>query len=151
VPQSLSRILVHIVFSTKDRYPFLRDLTIREEMHCYLCGILNNRGSPALLVGGVSDHVHILCQLSRTTAISNLIGETKQASLLWVKEKHGMLAQFYWQSGYGAFSIGQSQLASIRRYIATQEEHHRKLSFQDEFRGFLRKYELEYDERYVWD
>jgi REP-associated tyrosine transposase len=133
VSQSLSKILVHIIFSTKGRYPFLHDVAIRQEMHAYLCGIFNKRESPALLVGGVSDHVHILCQLSRTTGVSNLIGEAKRASSLWIKEKQDMLGQFNWQSGYGAFSIGQSQLASVRRYIATPEEHHRKVNFQNEF------------------
>ena len=151
MPQSLSKILVHIIFSTKGRYPFLHEIAIREEMHAYLCGILNKRESPALLAGGVSDHVHILCQLSRTAGVSNLIGEAKRASSLWIKEKRGMLSQFNWQSGYGAFSIGQSQISSVKRYIAKQEEHHRKMGVQDEFRGFLKRYELECDERYVWD
>ena len=149
--QSLSKILVHIIFSTKGRYPFLQDENVCRETHSYLSGIFNQKESPALLVGGVSDHVHILCTLSRGIAISNLVGEAKRASSLWVKEKRGMLSQFNWQNGYGAFSIGQSQLASVKRYIATQKEHHRKLSFQDEFRAFLKKYQLEYDERYVWD
>jgi putative transposase len=106
-------------------------------MHAYLSGIFNQRESPALLVGGVSDHVHILCNLSRRTGISNLVGEAKRASSLWVKEKGVLLRKFNWQSGYGAFSIGQSQIAYVKQYIATQEEHHQKVSFQDKFRGTL--------------
>jgi putative transposase len=149
--QSLSKILMHVIFSTKGRYPFLQDVGIRQETHAYLSGILKHKESPALLVGGLSDHVHILCHLSRTICVSDLIGETKRASSLWIKERGGRFAQFGWQNGYGAFSIGQSQVASVKRYIATQDEHHRKLSFQDEFRALLRRYPLQYDERYVWD
>jgi putative transposase len=149
--QSLSKILVHIIFSTKGRYPFLQDVAVRQEIHAYLSGILKQKGSPAVLIGGVSDHVHILCHLSRTTAVSALIGEAKRASSLWIKERDRKFAQLGWQNGYGVFSIGQSQVASVKRYIAKQQEHHGKLSFQDEFREFLKRYQLEYDERYVWE
>jgi REP element-mobilizing transposase RayT len=99
----------------------------------------------------VSDHVHILCRLSRTLTIAQLVRELKRESSKWIKTKGRDYARFHWQEGYGAFSIGASQLEAVRRYLALQEKHHQRRSFQDEFREFLRKYEVEYDERYVWD
>ena len=151
MPQSLAKILVHAVFSTKDRYPYLRDKTLRSELHHYLGGILANLDCQPLIVGGVEDHVHLLYALSRTRNLAEIIKETKRASSLWIKTKSANLHDFSWQAGYGAFSIGHSQIESMRNYIATQEEHHRKITFQDEFREFLKTHEIEFDERYVWD
>jgi REP element-mobilizing transposase RayT len=149
--QSLAKILVHTVFSTKDRRPFLRDRVLRDELHSYIGGVLNNLDCQSILVGGVEDHVHILSTLSRTREAAEMVKEVKRCSSLWIKTKDPRLEQFAWQSGYGIFSIGFSQLATVRRYIAGQEEHHRQHSFQDEFRLLLSRYEIEFDERYVWD
>lgn len=151
VPQSLAKILVHAVFSTKDRWPFLRDKSLRDELHRYLGGILTHLECQPIIVGGVEDHVHLLCALSRTCDAATMIKEVKRGSSLWLKTKSPALADFAWQSGYGIFSIGFSQIETVRKYIAEQEEHHRKVSFQDEFRKLLRRYEIEFDERYVWD
>jgi len=151
MPQSLAKILVHAVFSTKDRRPLLRDKNLREESHPYIGGILNQLDCQPIIVGGVEDHVHLLCALSRTRQASEMIKEAKRGSSLWLKTKGVDLQDFAWQSGYGIFSIGFSQIEIVRHYIAGQEEHHRKVSFQDEFRELLRRYEIAFDERYVWD
>jgi putative transposase len=151
MPQSLANVLLHIIFSTKNREPHLRDRHLRDDLHAYLAGTLANLGCPALIVGGVSDHVHILCQLSRTTTIADLVQELKTESSKWLKERDRSLAGFYWQNGYAALSVSQSNAPRVRDYIAAQEEHHRTRSFQDEFREFLRRHKIEFDERYVWD
>jgi len=151
MPQSLAKILVHVIFSTKHRYPFLADKHIRHEMHAYLGGVCKAFGCPVLIVGGVADHVHILCSLSRNYSVAKIVGEIKRNSSKWVKTKGRGLRQFAWQNGYGIFSVSQSHVDRVRNYIAHQEEHHRRRSFQDEYRAFLKKYEIEYDERCVWD
>jgi REP element-mobilizing transposase RayT len=149
--QSLAKILVHTVFSTKDRRPFLRERAFRDELHHYLGGILNNLDCRPIIVGGVEDHVHMLSTLSRTCEAAEMVKDVKRGSSLWIKTKDPNLNQFAWQNGYGIFSIGFSQSTAVRDYIAGQEEHHRKISFQDEFRALLAKYQIEFDERYVWD
>ena len=149
--QSLAKILVHTVFSTKERRPFLRDKNLREQLHHYLGGVLGHLECQPIIVGGVEDHVHVLCALSRTREPAELVKEVRRGSSLWLKTKSPELRDFAWQNGYGIFSIGFSQIASVRDYIATQDEHHRKVSFQEEFRQFLRRYEIQFDERYVWD
>jgi REP element-mobilizing transposase RayT len=151
MPQSLAKILVHTVFSTKDRRPFLRDRALRQELHQYLGGILARLDCQPMIVGGVEDHVHLLCALSRTCEAAAMVKEAKRGSSLWLKSRDQNLHDFAWQNGYGIFSIGFSQIASVRDYIAGQEEHHRKISFQDEFRHLLRRYEIAFDERYVWE
>ena len=151
MPQSLAKILVHVVFSTKDRRPFLRDKSLREELHRYLGGILAHHDCQPLIIGGVEDHVHLLTTLSRTGTAAEMVKEAKRGSSLWLKTKTPDLRDFAWQNGYGIFSIGFSQVDAVRNYIAGQEEHHRKVSFQDEFREFLKRYEVVFDERYVWD
>lgn len=151
MPQSLSKILLHTVFSTKDRRPFLQDRELREELHRYLGGILSNLECQPIIVGGVEDHVHLLCALSRTCTPAELVKEVKRGSSIWIKTKSADLQDFSWQNGYGIFSIGFSQVPQLRSYIAGQEEHHQRMSFQDEFRGLLKRYEVDYDERYVWD
>jgi putative transposase len=151
MPQSLAKILVHTVFSTKDRRPFLRDPALRQELHHYLGGILARLDCQPMIVGGVEDHVHLLCALSRTCEAAAMVKETKRGSSLWLKSRGQDLQDFAWQNGYGIFSIGFSQIGSVQDYIAGQEEHHRKTSFQDEFRQLLRRYEIAFDERYVWD
>jgi len=151
MPQSLAKVLVHIVFSTKNRYPFLMDKDIGSEMHAYLGGTCKKLDCPVLIVGGVADHVHMLCALTRNYSLAKVIGEMKRESSKWIKTKGMMLTKFTWQSGYGVFSVSQSQVERVRKYIGEQEEHHRKKTFQDEYRSFLKSYEVEYDERYVWD
>ncbi|MCX6137727.1 MAG: IS200/IS605 family transposase [Ignavibacteriales bacterium] len=149
--QSLARVLVHIVFSTKNRCPCLADKGIRCEMHAYLGGTCNKLECMVLTVGGAADHVHILCALSRNLAIAKVVGEIKRGSSKWIKTKGENLSKFAWQNGYGVFSVGQSEVERVRRYIAGQEDHHRVKTFQDEYRVFLQEYGVQYDERYVWD
>jgi putative transposase len=151
MPQSLAKILVHTVFSTKDRRPFLRERAVSEELHRYLGGILSNLDCQPVIVGGVEDHAHLLCALGRTCEAAAMVKEVKRGSSLWLKTRSADLRDFSWQNGYGIFSIGYSQIESARDYIAGQEEHHRKISFQDEFRSLLKRYAIEFDERYVWD
>jgi putative transposase len=148
---SLTKLYAHIVFSTKKRFPFLSDNTIRDEMHAYLGGVCKTLDSPPIIIGGVADHVHILVLLSKNHAVSRVIGELKRVSSIWIKTKGGILTKFHWQNGYGAFSIGRSEIDTVRSYIQNQQEHHRKRTFQDEYRTFLQEFEMEYDEQYVWD
>ena len=149
--QSLSKMWTHLIFSTKDRFPFFADPGIREETHKYMAGILNKQMCPTLLVGGVSDHVHALFALSKNHSIAEIVYEVKRGSSKWIKTLDPKLRKFYWQAGYGAFSVSHSHVDRVRRYIEGQERHHRRTTFQDEFRKFLRRYEVEFDERYVWD
>lgn len=149
--QSLSKILVHIVFSTKNREPYLVNQELRSELHKYLGGVCRDHSSPSLVVGGVEDHVHILCALGRTIAVADLIREVKRASSKWIKSRDKKLADFHWQGGYGAFSVSQSNVEKVRKYIIEQEDHHRSMSFQDEMRMLFRKHGIEFDEQYVWD
>jgi putative transposase len=149
--QSLAKILLHAVFSTKDRRPFLREEPLREELHRYLAGTLTKIECQVMSVGGVEDHVHLLFAHSRTATVADAIKELKRTSSIWLKNKSPKLSDFAWQHGYGVFSIGYSQRAAVSAYIAKQDEHHQKISFQDEFRQLLRKYEIKFDERYVWD
>ena len=151
MPQSLSKVIIHVVFSTKDRTPFLRDKELRHRMHAFLGGICKQQGCIPIKIGGVEDHVHILATLSRTTSQAELVKELKRASAIWIKDLETSLSTFAWQAGYGAFSIGQSQIEEVARYIDNQEEHHRSLSFKDEFRLFLKRCEIGCDERYLWD
>ena len=151
MPQSLVQVYVHLVFSTKHRRTLLKDREFRERTHRYLAGICRNLKCPALLVGGVEDHVHALCRLGPNAEIASLIRDLKRDSSKWIKAEQPRLADFYWQRGYGAFSISPSHVNALKQYIARQEEHHRRESFQDEFRRLCRKYGLEIDERYVWD
>ena len=150
MPQSLSYLLTHIVFSTKDRAPVL-DVTVRPALHAYLATVARNVDCECFRVGGVSDHVHLAVRLSRTQTTAKLIEELKTSSSKWLKPQSPALATFAWQRGYGVFSVGPSDLNALLHYIDTQEEHHRTRTFQDEYRAFLKKYGIEYDERYLWD
>ncbi len=147
--QSLAQILIHVVFSTKERYPYLQP-GLRPELHAYAATVLAALESPAILVNSVDDHVHFLCRLSRNHAVCHVIQKVKTGTSKWLKTKGGVLSKFRWQSGYGAFSVSPSQVAAVRRYIEGQQSRHRSLSFQDELRGLLAKHGLEFDERYVW-
>jgi putative transposase len=150
MPQSLASILVHLVFSTKHRQPFITP-EIEPELHSYMAAILRELESPSLTINGTADHVHVLFRLGRKIALCDVVEEVKKRSSKWIKTKGEAFRTFQWQGGYGAFSIGESGVEDVRRYIARQKEHHRMKSFQDEFRAFLEKYHVEYDERYVWD
>ncbi len=149
--QSLVQIYVHLIFSTEQRRPFLEDMAVRDQVHAYLAGICRNLDSPAIIVGGVEDHVHILLRLGKQASVSDVVREVKRDSSKWVKEQARELERFQWQNGYGAFSISPGHVDELRAYIANQEEHHRRESFQDEFRRMCAKYGVEIDERYVWD
>jgi REP element-mobilizing transposase RayT len=149
--QSLSNVLLHLVFSTKNRVPYLKDPQIRETLDAYFVGTLKNLESPSLITKSVEDHVHILCQMSKQITISGLIKEIKIATSSWLKKQSRSLKDFHWQSGYGAFSVSQSRVGHVRRYILNQEEHHKTVSFQDELRALLKKHKIEFDERYLWD
>ncbi len=149
MPQSLSRVLIHLVFSTKHREPLIAP-DVQPQLHGYIVGILENLQSPSIQTGGVADHVHILFALHRTASQSQIVEAVKTGSSKWMKSDAGV-ANFAWQAGYGAFSIGESQVDAVVQYIRNQEEHHRKITFQDEYRKFLEKYQIPYDEKYVWD
>ena len=149
--QSLARLWTHLIFSTKNRLPLLSDKTIRTDMHGYLANMLREQDCETLIVNGVEDHVHALFALSRTHSIASVVKEIKRTSSGFAKELSPTLAKFHWQAGYGAFSVGQSNLAEVIRYIENQEEHHKRVTFQDEYRAFLKAYGIAYDERYVWD
>ena len=150
MPQSLAYLLTHIVFSTKDRAPLL-DATVRPALHAYLATVARNVDCECFRVGGVADHVHLAVRLSRTITMAQLVEKLKTSSSKWLKTQSPALASFSWQRGYGAFSVGRSDLDTLLRYIDNQEKHHHTRSFQNEYRAFLTKYTIEYDERYVWD
>ncbi len=151
MPQSLSAVYVHAVFSTKERRQFLRDPSLRMELHAFLGGISNRLDSPSIIAGGTDDHVHQLIRLSRKITQADWIKEIKRISNLWIREREPLLRNFSWQAGYGMFSVNPGDLDTVRQYIASQEAHHRKISFQDELRRMLKQYSIEWDERYVWD
>ena len=149
MPQSLSQIYVHLVFSTKGREPFI-STAIQPKLHAYLAGTLNAIDCPAITVGGMPEHVHLLFRLARTMTLSEVVKAAKVESSKWMKEEGG-LGEFAWQAGYGAFSVGASQLETVVHYIQNQAEHHAERSFQEEFRRMLGLYQISYNEAYVWD
>jgi len=149
--QSLSKILVHIVFSTKHRKTFLKDEAVRGELHAYTIGVLKSLESPSLAINSVEDHIHILCVLSRKIAVMKLIEEIKTSTSKWIKTKGPAYRSFYWQGGYGAFSVSESKRSEVEQYIHRQQEHHKRLTFQEEFRSLCAKHGVDIDERYVWD
>jgi len=148
--QSLAKNLIHLIYSTKNRAPCL-DREVQVRLFAYQAGILNEWESPALVIGGVSDHVHALFSLSKNHALAKVIEEMKKGSSKWLKTQGGEFRDFHWQAGFGAFSVSQSNVDEVRRYIEQQEEHHRVRSFQEEFLAFLKRHGMEYDERYLWD
>jgi putative transposase len=148
--QSLARNYIHIIFSTKNRQPLISE-SIENELFDYLGGVCKELDCNPVQVGGYLDHVHILCTLSKKIALMKLLQEVKQNSSKWIKTKDESLKDFYWQDGYGAFSISPTNVDVVANYIATQKEHHKTHTFQDEYRGFLNKFKIEYDERHVWN
>jgi putative transposase len=150
MPQSLSSILIHLIFSTKNREPFITP-AIEAELHPYMASIFRALKSPSLTIDLTSDHIHILFSLGRVITVADLVEEVKTGSSKWIKTKGPEFRNFHWQKGYGAFSIGESNVAALKRYIGSQKQHHKRMTFQDEYRKFLKSYGLDYDERYVWD
>jgi putative transposase len=161
MPQSLSAVYLHAVFSTKERRAFLRDDTLRSSLHAYLGGVSKKLKCAPLRIGGVEDHVHILARLGRSTTQADWVKEMKRASSIWVKgqqqpdastrKSEPPLAEFSWQGGYACFSVSVSNLETVERYIIQQKEHHREMTFQDELRSLLQKHGEAWDERYLWD
>ena len=150
MPQSLARLHIHLVFSTKNREPLITD-PVRDSLHAYMATVLQNFDCPSALINSVEDHVHILFELGRTVAVSRAVEEVKKASSKWLKTQGAEFAGFAWQAGYGAFAVSESNVAVVREYIANQREHHRKKPFQEEYRAFLQRHRVAFDERYVWD
>ncbi|HEU5126229.1 MAG TPA: IS200/IS605 family transposase [Verrucomicrobiae bacterium] len=148
--QSLARLHVHLVFSTKNREPFITD-TVRDSLHAYMATVLQNLGCTPILINSIEDHIHILFDLGRTIAVSQAVEDVKKSSSKWIKTQGAGFAAFAWQSGYGAFAVSESNVEAVREYIANQREHHRKKSFQEEYRQFLERHRIAFDERYVWD
>jgi len=150
MPQSLAKILVHLVFSTKNREPILAEF-VRAPLCAYASAVLRDLDSHVIAINAWHDHVHILFALSKNHSLSQVVMEVKRATSKWIKTQGKAFAKFHWQSGYGAFSIGQSGVEEVKTYIANQAEHHRVKSFEEEFRSFLKRYQVEFDERYIWD
>ena len=148
--QSLVKNYIHIIFSTKQRMPLILEHG-QDELYSYIGGICKTMECYPIKIGGYTDHVHILCMLSKKIALMKLLEEVKSHSSKWMKTKGAVLKNFYWQNGYGAFSVNPSEVDTVIAYIENQKEHHRKKTFQDEYRAFLKKYKVEYDEQYIWD
>jgi REP-associated tyrosine transposase len=147
--QTLVNVMVHVVFSTKERRNLILP-DLEPHLHAYLGGILRELHSPGLAINGTENHVHLLVAQSKTIALADLIRELKKGSSKWIKTQRAALRSFDWQDGYAAFSIGPSGVEATKRYIAGQKEHHRRRTFQEELVAFLKKYEVDYDERYIW-
>jgi putative transposase len=150
MPQSLVKNYVHIVFSTKKRVRLI-DKSIATDLYAYLAGTCRNLESWPIEIGGHANHVHVLCLLSRKIALMKLVEELKSHSSGWIKKKGLNYRNFYWQNGYGGFSVNPKGIEVVQRYILNQEEHHKRRTFKNEYRGFMKEYNMEYDERYVWD
>jgi len=147
MPQSVIKVIVHIVFSTKNRNDLIPN-NLEDELYRYIHGIIENNLAKLIIVGGTANHIHLLVSIGRND-IPKLIGDVKRSTSIWVKKKGAY--GFYWQKGYGTFSIGQSQVADVLRYIRNQKEHHSTLDYKTEFRALCEKYQVEIDERYCWD
>lgn len=150
MPQSLTQLYVHLIFSTKHREKTLFH-KVYEPFREYLGGILRGAQSPALAIGCMPDHVHILFIQSKNASIADTVEAVKTSSSRWMKSQGAAFQGFHWQTGYGAFSVSASRLEHVRHYVLNQEEHHREIDFKDELRRFLKEYQVEHDERYLWD
>ncbi len=148
--QSFSRLAVHIVFGTKHRYPFI-DRAIEPELHAYLGGVCKALDCPPVAIGGVADHVHILCFLSKKIPLMDLLEELKKRSSKWIKTKGNPYRNFYWQDGYAAFSVRSDNMNRLIQYIRHQHEHHRTSGYMDELPALLMQNHLPFDEKYLWD
>ena len=150
MPQSLARIHIHLVFSTKNREPLITDPE-RDSLHRYMATVLQNLGCAPVLINSVEDHAHLLFDLARPVSISQVVEDVKKSSSKWIKTQGPEFAEFSWQAGYGAFAVSESNVETVRQYIADQREHHRTRTFQEEYRAFLKRHKVSFDERYVWD
>jgi putative transposase len=150
MPQSLARLHVHLVFSTKNREPIITD-AVRDSLHAYMATVLQNLGCAPVLINSVEDHIHLLFDLGRTVSVSQVVEDVKKASSKWIKTQGPAFTGFAWQSGYGAFATSESNVEAVRDYIANQRAHHRKKTFQEEYRQFLERHHIAFDKRYVWD
>lgn len=148
--QSLARLQIHLVFSTKNRQRLITD-DVRESLHAYMAAVLADQDCTPLLINSVEDHVHMFFVLARTVSVSQAAEKVKKTSSKWIKTRGPEFASFAWQAGYGAFSVSESKGESVRRYNAGQRKHHRRVTFQEEFRKFLKAHRIEFDEKYVWD
>jgi REP element-mobilizing transposase RayT len=148
--QALAKIYLHLIFSTKNRERAIPD-AIRADLHSYMGGILNGLGCSPIEINTEPDHAHLLFAMTRTETVSNVVGQSKKSSNDWLRARDQQFRNFYWQGGYGTFSVSQSAVEEVREYIRNQRDHHKRVSFQDEFRAFLKRYEIEFDERYVWE
>jgi putative transposase len=146
--QSYVKLYVHVVFHTKNNIGFIKE-TKADELYSYLGGILKNLNSIPIQIGGTSDHVHVLCTLSKTMSLADLMEEIKRSSSKWIKTKDETFKNFYWQDGYGGFTVGWSQLEQVKSYIINQEQHHQKTGFEEEYRNLLKDNGIEFDERYL--
>jgi len=150
MPQSLASLHLHIVFSTKNREPWLTDEYI-ERLYEYIGGTLRKSKCALIAAGGIPDHVHLLVSMSRELSVAAVVQLVKSNSSRWIHDSFAELAAFNWQSGYGAFAVSYSNIPAVQTYLANQKQHHAKKSFQTEFRQLLRRHEIEWDEQYVWD
>ena len=150
MPQSLARLHIHLVFSTKNRETLIADL-VRDSLHRYMASVLQNLGCAPVLINSVEDHAHLLFDLARTVSISQVVEEVKKSSSKWIKTQGLEFAGFAWQAGYGAFAVSESNVGTVRTYIANQREHHRTKTFQEEYRALLERHNVTFDESYVWD
>lgn len=148
--QTLVELYIHVIFSTKNRVDLISP-EIEEELRAYLGGIANGNNSKLLAANGTANHLHLLVSMSKNISLSEFVGDIKRDSSKWIKTKGVRYKNFGWQDGYGAFSVGHTQISDVKRYIANQKIHHKKIGFEDEFRYFLKKYNVDYNERYVWD
>lgn len=148
--QSLADLIIHIVFSTKERYPWI-ETEVEEELHAYIGGICRNLGCPLIQINGTNDHLHLLLSLGKTVALSKLISEIKSNSSRWIKTKNHTYNKFAWQNGYGAFSVSRPNINSVITYIDKQKEHHKVVSFKEELISMLERANIKYDEKYLWE
>lgn len=152
--QSLSQLYTHIVFHINFNYNVKIPEELQSRLHAYLATTCKNQKSPSIIVGGVEDHIHILCRLSKNIAPSKFLEELKTDSSKWIKNQSKefdlILSKFSWQKGYGIFSVSSSQVKNVKKYISNQSEHHKKMSFKEEYLLLLKKYNVEYDEKYLW-
>ena len=150
MPQSLARLHTHLVFSTKNRDPSISD-AVRDSLHACMATVLQNLHCAPVLINSVEDHIHLLFDLARTVTVSQVVEDVKKSSSKWIKTQGMEFATFAWQSGYGAFAVSESNVETVRQYIANQREHHRTKTFHEEYRAFLARHNIVFDERYVWD
>lgn len=146
---TLTNLIAHIIFSTKDRLPVLGE-SIQDRLYEYIGGIIRGEKGVLLAIGGMPDHVHVLAKIKADQSMAEAVKKIKGNSSRWINDNRLVTGRFGWQDGYGAFSVSQSQLELVQQYILSQKEHHKKKNFQDEFVDFLKKQGLEFDEKYLW-